>query len=152
MLANIGVKTPDELARYAKDTLKRLDPDGVGRRARKAREQADVTFHPAADGMGDVIVHEPIEDAALFKTATDAYAAAAKQCGDDRPIGVMRAEAPTKWASNYLPVSLTGTCHARPDARSKSTSRCRCAARSASTRCPAKFLVLGSSRARPSRN
>src|SRR5438270_9121746 len=102
VLANIAVKTPDELARYAKDTLKRLDPEGVGRRARKAREQADVTFHPAADGMGEVILHEPIEDAALVKTGVDAYAAAAKQCGDDRPIGVIRAEAPVAWASNYL--------------------------------------------------
>src|SRR3954469_8115826 len=102
VLANIGVKTPDELARYARDTLKRLDPDGTSRRARKAREEANVTFYPADDGMGDVVVHAPIEDAALVKTAVDAYAAAAKQCGDDRPIGVIRAEAPAKWASNYL--------------------------------------------------
>src|SRR4051794_9540178 len=102
VLANIGVKTPDELARYARDTLKRLDPDGTARRARKARDDADVTFHPADDGMGDVITHGPIEDAVLFKTGVDAYAAAAKQCGDQRPIGVIRAEAPTKWASDYL--------------------------------------------------
>src|SRR5438309_3054580 len=101
-LANIGVKTPDELARYARDTLKRLDPDGTARRARKARDEANVTFYPADDGMGDVVMHAPIEDAALVKTAVDAYAAAAKQCGDDRPIGVIRAEAPAKWASNYL--------------------------------------------------
>jgi hypothetical protein len=102
VLANIGVKTPDELARYAKDTLKRLDPEGVGRRARKAREQADVSLHPGEDGTGDVVIHGPIEDAVLVKTGVDAYAAAAKQCGDDRPIGVIRAEAPAVWASNYL--------------------------------------------------
>src|SRR3954447_4603475 len=102
VLANIGVKTPDELARYARDTLKRLDPDGTARRARKARDDADVTFHPAPDGMGDVVIHGPIEDSALVKTGVDACAAAAKQCGDDRPIGVIRAEAPTKWASDYL--------------------------------------------------
>src|SRR3954452_19034948 len=52
VLANIGVKTPDELARYARDTLKRLDPDGSARRARKAREEANVTFYPVDDGMG----------------------------------------------------------------------------------------------------
>src|SRR3954451_25462625 len=102
VLANIGVKTPDELARYARDTLKRLDPDGTSRRARKAREEANVTFYPADDGMGEVVMHATIEDAALVKTAVDAYAAAAKQCGDDRPIWVIRAEAPAKWASNYL--------------------------------------------------
>src|SRR5690348_13564465 len=44
----------------------------------------------------------PRSRAALVKTAVDTYAAAAKSCGDDRPIGVLRAEAPTTWASNYL--------------------------------------------------
>ena len=44
----------------------------------------------------------PVDDAALVKTAVDAYAAAAKSCGDDRPVGVLRAEAPTRWASQYL--------------------------------------------------
>jgi len=52
--------------------------------------------------MGDVVVHAPVEDAVIVKTAVDAYAATAKSCGDDRPIGVPRAEAPVKWPSNYL--------------------------------------------------
>ena len=102
LLDHVGHKTPAEWARYAKDTLKRLDPDGVQRRAKAAREQADVTLHPATDGMGDVVMHGPVEDAVLVKTAVDAYAAAAKSCGDDRPIGVLRAEALSAWASSYL--------------------------------------------------
>ena len=102
VLAHTGGKTAAELARYAKDTLKRLDPTGVARRAKKARDEADVAFHPGEDGMGDNVLHTPIEDAVLFKTAVDAYAATAKSCGDTRPIGVLRAEAPITWASNYL--------------------------------------------------
>ena len=102
VLAHAGGKTAAELARHARDVLKRLDPAGVSRRAKQARDQAGVAFYPAEDGMGDVVVHAPIEDATLVKTAVDAYAAAAKSCGDPRPIGMLRAEAPTRWASQYL--------------------------------------------------
>src|SRR5947209_10655047 len=102
LLPIAGVKTPDELVRAARDALKRLDPTGEQRRAKAARDEADVIFEPATDGMGDVIVHAPIENATLIKTATDAYAATAKAAGDTRPIGVLRAEAPARWASDWL--------------------------------------------------
>jgi hypothetical protein len=104
VLPGVGKKTADELARAARDALKRLDPAGAQRRAKAARGEADVEFYPdpAGDGMGDVVIHAPIEDAAIVKTAVDAYAASAKAAGDPRPIGVLRAEAPTTWASNYL--------------------------------------------------
>lgn len=83
--------TPDELAPVARDALKRLDPDGVQRRAKAARDQADVEFYPDrdGDGMGDVVIHAPIENATLVKTGVDAYAARLKAAGDPRPIGVI---------------------------------------------------------------
>ena len=104
VLPHAATKTPDELARIARDALKRLDPGGTQRRAKAARDQADVAFYPDpdGDGMGDVVIHAPIEDATIVKTAVDAYAATAKAAGDPRPIGVLRAEAPASWASNYL--------------------------------------------------
>jgi len=104
VLAAPAGKTADELARVARDALKRLDPAGVQRRAKHAREQADVEFYPDRDGegMGDVVIHAPIEDATLVKNGVDAYAARAKAAGDPRPIGVLRAEAPARWASDFL--------------------------------------------------
>src|SRR5438270_7004737 len=45
VLARAGGKTPTELARAAKDLLKRLDPTGVARRAEAARDQADVASY-----------------------------------------------------------------------------------------------------------
>ena len=104
VLPHAATKTPDELARVARDALKRLDPAGSQRRAKAARDQADVEFYPNpdGDGMGDVVIHAPIEDATIVKTAADAYAATAKAAGDPRPIGVLRAEAPATWASDYL--------------------------------------------------
>src|SRR4051812_37542643 len=104
VLAAPAGKTADELARVARDALKRLDPAGSQRRAKEARDQADVEFYPDPDGdvMGDVVIHAPIEDATVVKTGVDAYAATLKASGDPRPIGVLRAEAPAKWASDYL--------------------------------------------------
>jgi hypothetical protein len=104
VLAAPAGKTADELARVARDALKRLDPAGTQRRAKQAREQADVEFYPdrQGEGMGDVVIHAPIEDATLVKNGVDAYAARAKAAGDPRPIGVLRAEAPAKWASDFL--------------------------------------------------
>jgi hypothetical protein len=102
ILPNAGTKTADQLARAATKTLTRLDPDGSQRRAKAARADADVALYAAEDGMGDVHIHAPIEDAVTIKTAVDAYAATAKAAGDPRPIGVLRAEAPATWAADYL--------------------------------------------------
>src|SRR3954454_3299071 len=59
VLAAPAGKTADELARVARDALKRLDPAGSQRRAKQARDQADVEFYPDpdGDGMGDVVIH-----------------------------------------------------------------------------------------------
>jgi len=81
LLARSSGKTATDLARAARDLLKRLDP--TARRAKASRDQADVALFPGEDGMGDVVVHAPVEDAVIVKTAVDAYAAAAKSCGDD---------------------------------------------------------------------
>ena len=109
LLPAVGKKTPDELARAARDILKRLDPGGTQRRAKAARDQADVEFYPDpdGDGMGDVVIHAPIDGATTVKTAVDAHAATAKAAGDPRPIGVLRTEAVIGWASDYL----TGRSH-----------------------------------------
>lgn len=95
-------KTARELSRAARRWLVRLDPDGAQDRARAAREQADVSMHPAEDGMATVIVEAPVEEALTVKTAADAYAATAKTAGDSRRIGVLRAEGLARICGNYL--------------------------------------------------
>jgi len=98
VLPHAATKTPDELARIARDALKRLDPGGTQRRAKAARDQADVAFYPDpdGDGMGDVVIHAPIEDATIVKTAVDAYAATAKAAGDPRGRGQVMADTLTQ--------------------------------------------------------
>lgn len=102
VLPGSGGKTAAELRKRVKRVLAALDPAGAQRRARDARADADVALYPRDDGMSDVVVHTPVEDGQLVKTAVDAYAAAAKAAGDSRRIGVLRAEAVTGWASDFL--------------------------------------------------
>ena len=101
-------KTPAELRRDARDALTRCDPAGAQDRARAARDAADVALHPNEDGMADVVVHAPVEQAALVKTAADAYAATAKTTGDPRRIGVLRAEGLARLAGAYLDGEVLG--------------------------------------------
>jgi hypothetical protein len=101
-------KTPAELRRDARESLNRLDPAGAQERAREARDHADVIAHPGEDGMSDVVVHAPVEQAALLKTAGDAYAATAKNGGDPRRMGVLRVEGLARLAGAYLDGGLPG--------------------------------------------
>jgi hypothetical protein len=103
-------KTGTELRRDVRTALTRLDPDGVQDRARAAREQADVTFLPGADGMASTIIDAPVEQAVTVKTAADAYAATAKAAGDPRRIGVLRSEGLAQICTDYLTgTSTTGS-------------------------------------------
>jgi len=95
-------KTPEELRREARQALNRLDPEGAQQRSRAARDQADVVLHADEDGMADVGVHAPVEQAALIKCAADAYAATAKNAGDQRRIGVLRVEGLARIAGAFL--------------------------------------------------
>jgi len=101
-------RTPADLRRDMRDALTRVDPAGAQQRARAAREQADVALYPDEDGMADVVVHAPVEQAALIKGAADAYAAAAKSAGDTRRIGVLRADGLARMAGSYLDGTALG--------------------------------------------
>jgi hypothetical protein len=102
-------KTGCELRRYVRRMLDRLDPTGATRRAKAARAECDVTVHPGEDGVAQVVADLPVEDAMIVKSAADAYAIRAKQAGDDRRIGVLRAEGLTRLCSAYLTGGGTGT-------------------------------------------
>src|SRR3954452_7857210 len=67
-------KTATELRRDVRAALIRLDPGGAQDRARQARQQADVSLQPGADGMATVFCDAPVEQAVTVKAAADAYA------------------------------------------------------------------------------
>src|SRR3954453_1585896 len=95
-------KTAKELKRAARQALTRLDPEGEQDRARAAREEADVIFHPGEDGVAATVVEGPVEQTLIVKTAADAYAATRKAAGDPRRIGVLRCEGVARMCGDYL--------------------------------------------------
>jgi hypothetical protein len=107
--------TARELHRATRRALTRLDPAGAQDRARKAREQADVTLVPGDDGMSTVVVDAPVEQALPVKSAADAYAATCKAGGDRRPMGVLRTEGLARICCDYL-AGVSTTTPATPRA------------------------------------
>src|SRR3954469_15336718 len=100
-------KTASELKRTARQALTRLDPEGEQDRARAARQEADVVFHPGDDGVAATVVEGPVEETLIVKTAADAYAAARKAAGDSRRIGVLRCEGVARMCGDYLTGATT---------------------------------------------
>src|SRR4051794_7733617 len=109
VLASPGAlaKTASELKRTARQALTRLDPEGEQDRARAARQEADVVFHPGEDGVAATVVEGPVEETLIVKTAADAYAASRKAAGDPRRIGVLRCEGIARMCGDYLTGATT---------------------------------------------
>ena len=100
-------RTARELGRAARQTVIRLDPAGAQRRAREAREEADVTFHPDEDGMAATLIEGPVEEASVVKAAADSYAMTRKAAGDPRRVGVLRCEGIARICEDYLTGNTT---------------------------------------------
>jgi hypothetical protein len=71
--------------------LLRRDAAAADRRREQAERTADVTVHPAPDGMAELRVFLPQPLAAATREAVDTYARMAAADGDPRPIGQLRA-------------------------------------------------------------
>jgi hypothetical protein len=72
--------------------LARHDAAASDRRRLRAAGGADVTVHPLPDGMAELRAFLPYPQATAMGRAVDEYARLAKSAGDQRPIGVLRAE------------------------------------------------------------
>ena len=69
------------------------DAAAADRRREQRRRGADVTVRPVGDGMSELRVLMPHPEARACRDAVDQQARAAKQAGDARPIGMLRAGA-----------------------------------------------------------
>ncbi len=100
--------------------LMRLDAAAAERRRRDALRTADVTVHPAADGMSELRAFLPAPAAAAVRETVDVHARMARDAGDLRPIGVLR-------ASVLADLVLRPWDGSRPRSppRSRSSPRCR---------------------------
>jgi Domain of unknown function (DUF222) len=95
----------------------KVHPRDLSERHRDAAKDADVTLGMDDDGIGWITANMPGVDATVVKTAVDAYATSLKAKGDQRSLGVLRAEGLRVMCQRYLNGELTGrvpTVHGRP--------------------------------------
>ncbi|SEO83570.1 HNH endonuclease signature motif containing protein [Trujillonella endophytica] len=69
------------------------DAAASDRRRADAERGCDVTVRPLGDGVSELVARMPAELAAACRRTVDQVAWAAREAGDDRPLGVLRAGA-----------------------------------------------------------
>ncbi|MFQ1002911.1 HNH endonuclease signature motif containing protein [Modestobacter sp. SSW1-42] len=84
-------ETPVRLRERTAAALIALDSAAADRRRRKAERAADVRVRPVGDGMSELIADLPTPVAAACRETVDTYARMAKEDGDERSIGQLRA-------------------------------------------------------------
>ena len=84
-------ETPVRLGERAAAALIALDAAAADRRRKKAERAADVRVRSVGNGMSELIVELPTPVAAACRERVDTYARMAKEDGDERPIGQLRA-------------------------------------------------------------
>jgi hypothetical protein len=84
-------ETPARLRERTAAALIAVDAAAADRRRKKAERAADVRVRSVGDGMSELIADLPTPVAAACRETVDSYARMAKDDGDERPIGQLRA-------------------------------------------------------------
>jgi hypothetical protein len=92
LLPEANSLAPGKLAARALELLAALDADAMADRHEQAEQAADVRAWPTTDGMGVLAADMPAEQVAACHAMVDQLARLAKAEGDERRIGVIRAE------------------------------------------------------------
>jgi hypothetical protein len=88
----VAGEPPVRLRERTAAALIAVDGAAADRRRRRAERQADVTVRAGADGMAELVTALPAPVAAACRETVDSYARMAKEDGDVRPIGQLRAQ------------------------------------------------------------
>ncbi|RBY79406.1 HNH endonuclease [Blastococcus sp. TF02-09] len=67
-----------------------LDETAEDRRREEARKAADVTVRRVGNGMSELVLRMPHQDAVACRSTLDTHAHSARDAGDRRPIGMLR--------------------------------------------------------------
>jgi uncharacterized protein DUF222 len=106
-----------EFARKVERAVAKVHPRDAKQRHDDAAKDADVTLGFDGDGIGWITANMPGVDATIVKTSVDAYAIGRKKAGDQRSLGVLRAEGLRMMCERHLSGDLTGRApraHGRP--------------------------------------
>jgi hypothetical protein len=91
VLPKAGELSITKLRALTRRELLRRDATAAEMRRKEAERAGNVTVHGAADGMAELRAFMPAPLAAAVEATVDTYARMAKDAGDRRPIGPLRA-------------------------------------------------------------
>ena len=112
-----GELTRAQIRQRVRRALARLDAKALERRRKEAAARADVCHQPTGDGMSRLMIDLPLWKAAACVDVVRQYADMARAAGDNRPIGVIRAEVAADlilrpWDHSRPPVTARLDIHA----------------------------------------
>jgi hypothetical protein len=117
VLPGAGARTAPQLRERTRRALARIDADALERRREAAARRADVRVRPVDEGLSAFVAEMPTPDAHACADAVRRYAELLRAGGDDRPIGVLRAQVTRDlilrpWDTTRPPVTAQLTVHA----------------------------------------
>ena len=112
-----GELTRAQIRQRVRRALARLDAKALERAPAEAAKRADVCHQPTGDGLSRLMIDLPLWKAAACVDVVRQYADMARAAGDNRPIGVIRAEVAADlilrpWDHSRPPVTARLDIHA----------------------------------------
>src|SRR4051795_10335245 len=110
VLPRAAGRTPARHREAVRKAVERIDPAGVAERRRQAKRDVAFIRTHYGDGMAELFLRLPSEDADIIWTGATAWARRAKAAGDPRSLDELRIAAIVQWASSFLTHGDSTTC------------------------------------------
>src|SRR4051794_13698190 len=110
VLPRAAGRTPARHREAVRKAVERIDPAGVAERRRQAKRDVAFIRSHYGDGMAEVFLRLPSEDADIIWTGATAWARRAKAAGDPRTLDELRIAAIVQWANSFLTHGDSTTC------------------------------------------
>jgi hypothetical protein len=142
LIPNAEFQTAGQFRSSVRKLVAALDPDGFAARHAQQRTQTDVTVPDYGDGVSGLVATLTTPDAAIIKTAVDAWADHHRTMLPETTVAERRCAALVDWARRYLagPAGRPGTVTGSTSTSSSTSPPC-----SASPSIPPRSPATGSS-------
>jgi Domain of unknown function (DUF222) len=111
LIPNAETQTVGQFRSAVRKLVAALDPEGFAERHMRQRSQNDVTVTDYGDGISGLFATMTTPDAALIKTAVDAWADQHRTLMPELTVGERRCAALVDWARRYLAGPAVPTRH-----------------------------------------
>jgi hypothetical protein len=102
LIPNAQFQTVGQFRAAVRKLVAALDPEGFAARHAQQKTQSDVTVQDYGDGVSGLVATMTTPDAAIVKTAVDAWADQHRTLMPESPVAERRCAALVDWARTYL--------------------------------------------------